>query len=164
MTATWTDPRTWVTGDTVTASLLNTHIRDNLSWLKTPLESGRITWASDFTTSSTSFVDLTSATTTLTTKGGGLDVFLRVGVDNTSPGITTFQVVVDGTTTYNIGAVKTAAAGSPSESFLFEHIPALAAGSHTIKIQVKCNAGTSTIKGTTAATNDPLFFVREAGG
>ncbi len=26
----WTAPRTWVTGETVTAALLNTHIRDNL--------------------------------------------------------------------------------------------------------------------------------------
>src|SRR5262245_48492280 len=25
----WTSPRTWVAGETVTASLLNTHIRDN---------------------------------------------------------------------------------------------------------------------------------------
>lgn len=26
----WTDPRTWVTAETVTAALLNTHVRDNL--------------------------------------------------------------------------------------------------------------------------------------
>lgn len=26
----WTSPRTWVTGETVTAALLNTHVRDNL--------------------------------------------------------------------------------------------------------------------------------------
>lgn len=28
--ATWTAPRTWVAGETVTAALLNTHLRDNL--------------------------------------------------------------------------------------------------------------------------------------
>ena len=27
----WTDPRTWVTGEVVTASLMNTHVRDNLN-------------------------------------------------------------------------------------------------------------------------------------
>lgn len=27
---TWTSPRTWVAGETVTASILNTHVRDNL--------------------------------------------------------------------------------------------------------------------------------------
>jgi hypothetical protein len=29
----WTTPRTWVTGELVTASLLNTHVRDNLSYI-----------------------------------------------------------------------------------------------------------------------------------
>src|SRR5690349_11167290 len=30
----WTAPRTWVALETVTASLLNTHLRDNLLYLK----------------------------------------------------------------------------------------------------------------------------------
>lgn len=30
----WTAPRTWVAGEVVTAALLNTHVRDNLSYLK----------------------------------------------------------------------------------------------------------------------------------
>lgn len=30
----WTAPRTWVTGELVTASLMNTHVRDNLNYLK----------------------------------------------------------------------------------------------------------------------------------
>lgn len=30
----WTAPRTWVAGETVTAALMNTHIRDDLSYLK----------------------------------------------------------------------------------------------------------------------------------
>lgn len=30
----WTTPRTWVVGETVTAALLNTHLRDNLSTLR----------------------------------------------------------------------------------------------------------------------------------
>ena len=29
----WTTPRTWVALETVTASLMNTHVRDNLNWL-----------------------------------------------------------------------------------------------------------------------------------
>jgi len=31
----WTAPRTWVTSEIVTAALMNTHVRDNLSYLKT---------------------------------------------------------------------------------------------------------------------------------
>ena len=30
---TWTAPRTWVSGETVTASIMNTHVRDNLNAL-----------------------------------------------------------------------------------------------------------------------------------
>ncbi len=29
----WTSPRTWNAGETVTAALMNTHVRDNLNWL-----------------------------------------------------------------------------------------------------------------------------------
>ena len=31
----YTTPRTWVAGETVTAALMNTHVRDNISYLKT---------------------------------------------------------------------------------------------------------------------------------
>lgn len=30
----WTTPRTWVTGETVTAALMNSHVRDNLDFLE----------------------------------------------------------------------------------------------------------------------------------
>lgn len=29
----WTTPRTWVTGEIVTAALMNLHVRDNLNWI-----------------------------------------------------------------------------------------------------------------------------------
>jgi hypothetical protein len=32
----WTAPRTWIAGEVVTASLMNTHVRDNLAYLATP--------------------------------------------------------------------------------------------------------------------------------
>ena len=42
----WTTPRTWVTGELVTAALLNTHIKDNLAYLKnSPDFDGSITVA-----------------------------------------------------------------------------------------------------------------------
>lgn len=36
----WTAPRTWVDGETPTATLFNTHLRDNQLILKTPFDSG----------------------------------------------------------------------------------------------------------------------------
>jgi hypothetical protein len=34
----WTTPRTWSAGETVTATIMNTHIRDNLNILKTTIQ------------------------------------------------------------------------------------------------------------------------------
>jgi hypothetical protein len=43
MPAAWTTPRTWVASEVVTASIMNTHIRDNELLLKTPYSDlGRI--------------------------------------------------------------------------------------------------------------------------
>jgi hypothetical protein len=36
----WTTPRTWAASETVTASLMNTHLRDNLNYLKTEVDGG----------------------------------------------------------------------------------------------------------------------------
>ena len=36
MPAIWSSPRSWSVGELVSASLLNTHLRDNLEFLKAP--------------------------------------------------------------------------------------------------------------------------------
>jgi hypothetical protein len=49
----WTAPRTWVTGELVTASLLNTHVRDDLSYLKaSPTFDGSVIVAGSITAGS----------------------------------------------------------------------------------------------------------------
>jgi len=35
----WTDPRTWVTGEVVSKTIMDTHIKDNLIYLKTERDS-----------------------------------------------------------------------------------------------------------------------------
>jgi hypothetical protein len=40
----WTDPRTWVAGETVTAALMNTHVRDNFKALGDPWTSYTPVW------------------------------------------------------------------------------------------------------------------------
>lgn len=163
MTATFTANRTWVTGELITASVLNQYVRDNMDWYKTPTTSGRVQFAADFSSAAiTSYTDVTGLTTTITTNGGGLDVFLRLTCSNSTPVGVSFQLVVDGVTTYLLGLMFTGNAGNSLFS-AFEHIPALSAGAHTIKVQAKASSGTTVIKGTTAATTDPLFYVREAG-
>jgi hypothetical protein len=56
----WTTPRTWSPGETVTASLMNAHLRDNLNVLKVPInDSGKI-----IALSSTYLADLSGANLT----------------------------------------------------------------------------------------------------
>jgi len=162
MTATWTAPRTWTTGELVTASIMNTHVRDNLDWLKTPVESGNITFAADFTTTSATYTDVTGITTTITTVGGGLDIFWRCTLFTSTTAVVVFQVLIDGVSEEILGTAVVSSSTN-IESCFYHHAAAKSAGSHTIKIQVKTSAGTLTVRGTTGATGDPFFFVREIG-
>lgn len=66
----WTAPRTWVTGETVTAALLNAHVRDNLleTSAATVTTAGDITFA-DAANSMGSRVGIGAATTHLVSDG-----------------------------------------------------------------------------------------------
>ena len=45
----WTSPRTWVAGETVTAALMNTHVRDNLKAIGDAWTSYTVTWTGSST-------------------------------------------------------------------------------------------------------------------
>jgi hypothetical protein len=44
----WTTPRTWTAGETVTASVMNTHVRDNLDYLKGVVQGTRVRRSSTY--------------------------------------------------------------------------------------------------------------------
>ncbi len=77
----WTSPRTWVTGELVTASLLNTHVRDNLSYLKNaPTFDGNVTVSGTLTVSSAGGnVALLGSANTFSVAGG--QNFTATGAD-----------------------------------------------------------------------------------
>lgn len=167
MTATWTQPRTWATGELTTAAQFNQHIRDNLDWLKTPT-AGTVTWpTANFTTTSTSFVDVTGLTTTITGNGGGFDVYFTALCTNSSLGATTyFDILVDSVSvsalTNGVQGWSQEVAGAAVPFGFVYHLAAYSAGSHTIKLQARVSAGTLTVYGTTANIRGQ-FYVREAG-
>ena len=56
---TWITPKTWAVDELVTASMLNTHLRDNLNYLLgRPKQVIRRDNNATYTTTSTSFVDI----------------------------------------------------------------------------------------------------------
>lgn len=76
----WTTPRTWTTGESVTAAILNQHVRDNLAFLKAPTSVSII--ADDANTSSTvRLLELGHNTTG--TPGNGIGGYLEFRAETT---------------------------------------------------------------------------------
>jgi hypothetical protein len=74
----WTFPKTWFAGELVTADLLNTHLRDNLNVLHAPPKASYANNGCNYSTSSTSLVDVDSTNLTLSIDTTGGDVLVMV--------------------------------------------------------------------------------------
>lgn len=110
---------------------------------------------SNFTTTSTTFVDVTGLTTTVTVPAGGRRVQIEIqatGINNSATGIWNIALVEDGTVIQQWYLNEpTATANNTPLSVQFSKVPT--AGSHTYKVQVATTAGTVSISaGTTSGT------------
>jgi hypothetical protein len=147
--AVWTTPRTWVTGELVTSSIMNTHVRDNLSYLYS-------------TSGELSYVEFTAAvSTTATTEATATTV------------VTAGAVVMDGSTTIDIefyAPYGTTAAAANSEL-----IGALYDGSSSIGRLFRLSQGAATATSApiyarrghltpTAASHTYSIRIYESGG
>jgi len=169
MTAIWSPPRSWSTGELVSASLLNSHLRDNLEFLKTPPTAlYTLNESSDYTTTSTSFVNIdgTKLSLTITTAGG--DVLVGFcGCILESAGSVFFDVEVDTVRTAGDDGLCVVSPSSSTQRLnasFFKLIQGLSAGVHTFKLQWRVNGGTGTLfagAGTSNGDIHPQFFVRE---
>jgi hypothetical protein len=165
MTATWHTPATWTVGQLVTATNLNEQLRDNLEFLKTPPTSlYNLNQGSDYTTTSTSFVDVdaTNLSLTINTAGGDvLIVFLGFGAGSAR---LYFDIAIDGVRMAGDDGFFSAVQNSNGPLTLVALKQGLSAGSHTFKLQWKVNSGTGTLyagAGTSGFDVHPQFFVRE---
>lgn len=79
----WTTPRTWVAGEYVTASLMNTHLKDNLNVLKTRIDNdgllkvmtaGTASTYQNTTTGETNLWSFTLPASTLDSAGEALEL------------------------------------------------------------------------------------------
>jgi len=142
----WTTPRTWVTGELITATLMNAHIRDNLSALKDPPTDEAVrTGVADYTTTSTSFVDVdaTNLALTITTAGGDVMVGMTGTLTNTDATyMTFFDVDVDGTREGGVNGITHGHGTSPKPVGFVWMVRGLSAGTHTFKLQWRVNGGT----------------------
>lgn len=145
----WNTPRTWLPGEVVTASLLNAHLRDNLNALLAgrPLAFTCRAGSADYSTSSTSFVDVDGTNLALTMNLNGSRALLVA------------TALIAGSQSDNIcyldwsadGAARAGGSNGLIQSALgttglnFQAVTALAAfsglspGSHTFALQYRSN-------------------------
>lgn len=148
MTAIWTPPRTWTTGEIVTAAMLNEQVRDNLLWLM----ARGLTPTSDFdgtvgSTTSSSFTDIGNSFSLTTVKANAVVLCVCSGTAIQGNNADTYNLTlaVDGT---NIGdssrgMAQLGAATNTTYTFalIYPYLVA-SAGAHTLKLQAKRSAGT----------------------
>lgn len=151
MTATWTAPRTWADAELVTAALLNTHIRDNFDYVLNPnVIYVKNTSATDFTTTSTSFVAVDATlSVSITTHGGHLLIGATFNMDATT-GTQVLAFDVDGTQHYQWAPNENPTPGSPDYRGNNHHVVLLpssviSSAAHTVALKWKTSAGTATM-------------------
>lgn len=145
---TWVTPRTWTTGELVTKTIMDAHVRDQLNALKTPANAHSvIDEGVDYSTTSTSFINIdgTDLLHTITTAGGTLYATFTGNVYVVATATRAyFDIIIDGTTRIggDDGLVVMEITTNPRLVCLMTQITGLSAASHTIAVQWKANAGT----------------------
>lgn len=156
MPATWTAPRDWAAGETVTASIMNTHIRDDLKYLKGAL--GAITLDDQL------YVSTGATTESLKLNSTGASTFLSF----LASGTTRFSVGTDGVGRLffwnsNVGGIRGAITDSGLESGS-DSLPVLrhsTASRHVEHGQASINnSGTSAVTFINAFASTPTFYCR----
>lgn len=148
----WTTPRTWVTSEVVSASVMNAHVRDNLTYLLArPVALAEPLSATDYTVTSTGYVDLDASELNLAVAPASGRVLIGLnmvayGSASLSAGL---RVNVDAGLQYVYWSenlmVTTALNMLPTPPIL---LTGLTVAQHTFKLQVKVNGNTMTIKRT----------------
>ncbi|HVO70081.1 MAG TPA: hypothetical protein VMT24_08550 [Aggregatilineaceae bacterium] len=169
----WTTPKTWNVDELLTAANLNTHLRDNLNALKAPpTDHYECDEASEYTTTSTSFVDVdgTNLALTITTSGGDVLVHFHASVVHTNNGKIFFDMTLDGSRIsrddgFLGGYVSNAGAGNTASSWMSftRLVTGVAAGEHTFVLQWRTTASTAKLfaGATTGQDVHPQFWARE---
>jgi hypothetical protein len=168
----WTTPKTWNVDELLTAANLNTHLRDNLNALKAPPTAHyECNESSDYSTTSTSFVDVdgTNLALTLTTGGGDVLVHFHGSVRHGAVGRIFFDVTVDGNRVAGDdgivgGQCANAASGAADYLTFTRLVTGVSAGEHIFKLQWRTSAATAWLfagAGTGNGDVHPQFWVRE---
>lgn len=174
----WNAPRTWVTGETPTAAIFNTHVRDNFNQFDSVTASG--IWVSDgsgpvarhptnsqgngtqFDFTNTSYLDLDAVTGG--TPGSAISVSVATGTkalvmfrakltNDTGGGITILAYRVSGASTVSASDIdalfyESSAANDTISVGTFDFATSLTAGTNVFELQARVTAGTGKLQRT----------------
>lgn len=168
----WSAPKTW-SSEPLTSTDMNTYIRDNQNYLYNRLENTskyELDEGSDYTTTSTSFVDVdgSNLALSLTTTGGDVLVgFIGTVKHDTNNGAIFCNISVDGVDYFSNDGLffnRNLDLGDYRTFSFVVRITGLANGAHTFKLRWKTSTGTATLyagAGTSGADIHPQFWVQE---
>jgi len=164
----WTTPKTWAVDELITATNLNTHLRDNLNALKSPPKDLVDISAANYTVGSTSWQDVDAALTlSLTTAGGDVLVGFVGSISHSSTNNIYFGLEVDSVDYVADDGICMDAPGTVPRTISFVYrLSGLAAGAYTIVLRWKVSAGTGTMyAGASGAGQNvhPQFWAQELG-
>lgn len=164
----WSTPKTWVASESLTSTNFNAELKDRLNAVKSPAHfKCYIDEAADYTTTSTTFVDIdaTDLSATITTGGGKVALFFTgVVYQSATTARVYLDITVDGTRLgLDDGLTVTRVSSMPSHAGVSLSVltGTLSAGSHTFKLQWKVDGGTGGMyagAGTATADMHPTFW------
>lgn len=151
MPAYWTPPKTWNTGEVVTAASLNAHLRDNLDYLRAavdaPLAHDSRLLTVGYATSSAAFVSIApELTITLTTGGAPVLIAFASTWRNTIAGAENcLDIAINGVRigdpAYGVALLNAPVAGY-YVPVTWQGVRPLPAGTHTFTPFWRCSGGT----------------------
>jgi hypothetical protein len=166
----WVTPSPVTTGDLITAADWNQDVVDNTLALKDPPTDSYVgNDSADWTTTSTSFVDIdaTDLGLAITTTGGDVMIGFHGNISGSTTLRAYLDVTMDGTAIAGddgIIAVNPGTAVASGAVSFVRLVTSVAAGAHTFVLRWKVNTGTATLyagAGTSTADLHLQFWVRE---
>lgn len=153
----WTTPRTWATSELVTASIMNTHVRDNLTFLSTITEANDLANTRTFT--NTGFLDLDALTggsgtlaacaVSVVTGTRALVHMCAASVSNSGTGTTALGYRISGATTVAASstlALRVSGVAAVLVGATRTHlVTGLNAGTNVFELQALVSANTGTL-------------------
>ena len=142
----WTAPRTWVVGEIVTASICNTHIRDDFNAIAYVLPLTAV--ASGDLSMTTSYQDISGATITLTPAGSWMIwAKFTFGINPADAGADILgQIVINGVAQSNYAWVRTQNVGGVDiRSSTVVMLKTGVVDGHIAKLQAKQSAGSASV-------------------